>query len=71
MVELSGYAVIDDRNLEKYYSTYIRRYDFDTNVLDYHVERFCSEILNDIFEDVKTPTPALPDYNVEENREAE
>lgn len=35
------------------------------------MDRFCSEIVEDIFEHVKTPTPPLPDYNVEANRERE
>lgn len=32
------------------------------------MERFCSEIVEDVFEKVRTPTPPLPDYRVLENR---
>lgn len=35
---------------------------------DYHVERFCSEIVEDVFQQVRTPTPPLPDYRILENR---
>jgi hypothetical protein len=40
-------------------------------VLNLNVERFCSEVVEDIFEKVKTPIPPRPDFTVPENRAVE
>jgi hypothetical protein len=40
-------------------------------VLNLNVERFCAEVVEDIFEKVKTPIPPRPDFTVPENRAVE
>lgn len=71
LIELSGYAVVEDENLEKYNSRSPRRYQFDEEIKNLHVHRFCEEVVDDIFDRVKTPTPPLPDYSVQANRQKE
>lgn len=38
---------------------------------DYHTTRICSELIEDVVDGVRTPTPPPPDFSLQENRERE
>ena len=53
--------MLEDSNIEN-------REDFDKRLLDCHVNRFVSEIVGDVVDRVKTPTPTPPDYGLYKER---